>query len=90
MLKSIQEMTPNDKKALAQVLQWRNKNLYDCSRSELVDCVLHFTAQLAAINDKAEREKKRTLLSLNIFGFILKVERKVKIVKVPAQVIMEK
>jgi hypothetical protein len=52
MNKSLSQLTPNDKKALAQVLKWKEKTLYDCSRGELVDCVLHLTQQVAYLQYK--------------------------------------
>lgn len=53
--KSISQLNANDRKALAQMLTWQHKSLDECSRGELIDCVIHMTAQVASMQSRMER-----------------------------------
>jgi hypothetical protein len=48
-------LSRNDKIALGQVLQWQGKNLRDCSKGELVECILHLTMKVALFKDTIDR-----------------------------------
>ena len=52
--KTLKQLTGNDKLALGQVLQWQGTNLRDCSKGDLIECVLHLTMQVALTQDTIE------------------------------------
>jgi len=50
--KTIEQMTNDDIKAMANMLEWKGKKIIDCSKMELVKAVIHLTAQIVALNKR--------------------------------------
>lgn len=53
--KSLSEMTSNDKKVLSSALSWQGKTLPNCSKSELIACILHLTAQVVVLKNRLDK-----------------------------------
>jgi hypothetical protein len=54
-MKSLRDLTRNDKVALGQVMQWKGKSLRDCTKGELIDAILHLASQVVFLQDTVER-----------------------------------
>ena len=48
------DMTRKEKQVLAQVLEWQGTKLFDCSKNELIDCIVHMTEQVVIAKDVRE------------------------------------
>jgi len=53
--KPMSQLSAKDKKIVAQQLQWQGKALRDCSKGELIECVLHMTSQVVFLKDSLDR-----------------------------------
>ena len=53
--KVIADMTAADRKVVSQLLQWQGKPLRDCSRGELIQCIIHMTAQVVKLKDRLDK-----------------------------------
>jgi hypothetical protein len=57
--KTYQEMSKKEKDILSGVLKWNGKTLKDCSRGELIDCIVHTTQQVVLLQYDLEKIKKQ-------------------------------
>lgn len=57
--KTYEQMSKKEKDILAQVLKWREKTIKDCSRGELIDCIVHTTQQVVLLQHELEKVKKQ-------------------------------
>ena len=55
--KTYEQMSKKEKDILAEVLKWREKSLKDCSRGELIDCIVHTTQQVVLLQHDLEKVK---------------------------------
>jgi hypothetical protein len=53
--KSASELTANDRAAISQLLHWQGKTLAECSKSELIKCIIHLTAQVVSQQHKLDK-----------------------------------
>jgi hypothetical protein len=53
--KDLGSLSRNDKIVIGNMLQWQGKALRDCSKGELIDCVLHMTSQVVWLKDKLDK-----------------------------------
>jgi hypothetical protein len=53
--KTFAQLTVNDKRVLAKMLPWQGKELRDCSKGELIDCIIHLTMKVALYQDALDK-----------------------------------
>ena len=64
--KTYEQMSKKEKDILAQVLKWKEKTLKDCSRGELIDCIVHTTQHVVILQHELEKVKKQRGLRMVI------------------------
>jgi hypothetical protein len=75
MLKSTRQLTQNDKRALTQVMRWKDKNLRDCTKGELIDCIIHVTSQVVLLRSALEEIKGEMVIGFKLGKLVFKIER---------------
>lgn len=55
--KTLSQLSRQDRKALGELLEWQNKKINDCTKSELIACVLHLTSQVVLLKDLTEKKE---------------------------------
>lgn len=55
--KALNQLTRQDRKAMGEVLDWQGTKLNDCTKSELIACILHLTSQVVLLTDALNKSK---------------------------------
>lgn len=52
--KSLSQLSREDREALLTVLEWENTPLKDCSKKQLLECIVYMTAQTVMLKSKLD------------------------------------
>ena len=53
--KPVADLTRNDKIIVGNAFSWKGKALRDCSKGELIECIIHMAAQVVWLKDKLDK-----------------------------------
>lgn len=53
--KSLSQLTREDREALLTLLQWDQTPLKDCSKKQLLECIVYMAAQTVMLKDKLDQ-----------------------------------
>lgn len=53
--KTLSQLSKEDREALLTVLEWENTPLKDCSKKQLLECIVYMTAQTVMLKSKLDK-----------------------------------